>query len=1054
MPHLFTGKVGKLKDFQAKLHIDTSIKPVQQKLRHIPFHIRDAVEAEIKKMLDQDLIEPIKGPTPWVSPIVPIPKPNAPNEIRICTDAREANQAIMRERHNTPTIDDLTVKLNGAAVISKFDLKSGYNQILIDPASRYITAFCTHMGIFQYKRLNFGINTASEIFQKAIEQVISGIEGVLNISDDIIVIGENQKQHDERLQQVFNRLSESGLTVNEKKCELSRTELDFFGLRCSAKGISMQTSKFEALKNAAAPKTSGEVRSLLGLANYCSRFIQNLATITKPLRELTKKLNKNERWNWTSDHDQSLNELKDAIIDKTLAYFNKDWRTEVTVDASPVGLGLVMAQYDPNKPEDKRVIMYASRTLTDVETRYSQVEKEGLAVVWALEKLHLYLYGREFDIITDNKAIELLYGNPKSKPKAKLERWCLRLLPYKFKIKHQPGDGNIADYLSRNPIEDLKIPDHEDIAERYVNFIASSKIPRALNKCELIEATQNDEELTQVKNMITNKHFDDVSTIFKRIKDELSITQDGLVLRGNNIVIPRELQSRIIDIAHAGHQGIVRTKQLVRNHVWFSGIDEAVENAISKCVKCQSNTNSQRLEPLNMSEMPKEPWTNVCIDYYGPIRNGKYLFVLIDEHSRYPIVRQVSSTSFKALKPILDDIFAMFGIPCQVKSDNGPPFNSYNFKSYAADNGFRHKRITPLWPRANGLCERFMKNLGKVMKNAAVDDSKWESELLDFLRSYRGTPHASTRCTPNDLMFKTKRSTTKMPVNVEKPSSNASETAIRNDAIAKARMKRYGDKNLRTRPSELEVGDLVLLKRETKLKNETIYDPDPYRITEMNGTQAIIWRNGKSFRRNVSVLKRFNKKSDRYKQKTSTTVRSEVFLSNPNNERESSRDNQKKSIEKQNSSELNSSTSSNSTSNDDSNTNTLDNDEPIENNEQFLSDLNANNELFSNNLNESELNNDIEYKSPNQTLTRSPIQDEDNSIVDVLNDLNSDNINRTSPFDNRRREGDVEENIQESIIHQSIDQRKSGRSVKAPEFFGSVVSSDQRKQYTYKDPSV
>ena len=198
-PKLFSGKVGLLKDHEVKLHIDESVKPVQGKLRPVPFHMRPLVEAEIKKMLEDDIIEPVNGPTPWVSPIVPVPKPDKPHELRICTDAREANKAILRSRHTCPTVEDLALRLNGAKFISKFDLRSGYHQLLLSESSRYITAFCTHLGIFQYKRLNFGINAAAEIFQKTIEQVLAGLDGVLNFSDDIIVFGTDQKEHEERL---------------------------------------------------------------------------------------------------------------------------------------------------------------------------------------------------------------------------------------------------------------------------------------------------------------------------------------------------------------------------------------------------------------------------------------------------------------------------------------------------------------------------------------------------------------------------------------------------------------------------------------------------------------------------------------------------------------------------------------------------------------------------------------------------------------------------------------------------------------------------------------
>lgn len=290
------------------------------------------------------------------------------------------------------------------------------------------------MGVFRYKRLNFGINAASEIFQKTIELVLAGIDGALNFSDDIIVFGTTKKEHDDRLEAVFRRLEQSGLTVNKKKFEFCKTSLKFFGLIFSDKGIAIDVKKYEALVNAKSPSTVGKVRSLLGSANYCARFIPNFSTITEPLRELVKK---KAEWKWLPKHQEALANLKKSICDKALSYFDPERRTELTVDASSFGVGAVMAQYDVKIPSVKKIIMYASGCLSQVEQKYSQVEREALAVVWACEKFHLYIYGKEFDIITDNKAVELIFGNIRSRPKARIERWCFRLLPYKFKVKHQ-----------------------------------------------------------------------------------------------------------------------------------------------------------------------------------------------------------------------------------------------------------------------------------------------------------------------------------------------------------------------------------------------------------------------------------------------------------------------------------------------------------------------------------------------------------------------------------------------------------------------------------------
>ena len=219
--HLFKG-IGKLKNRQIKLHVDKDVQPVAQRPRKTPFHLRDKVKKEIDKLIDQDVIEKVEGePTQWVSPIVTPPKRN-PEEIRLCVDMREANKAIRRERHIMPTMEELIVDLNGAKMFSKLDLRCGYHQLELENNSRYITTFSTHLGIYRYKRLNFGICSASEIFQETIRQVIQNIPGARNISDDILVYGKDQDSHDKALRSVLRRLSDNGLTLNGSKYEFRK----------------------------------------------------------------------------------------------------------------------------------------------------------------------------------------------------------------------------------------------------------------------------------------------------------------------------------------------------------------------------------------------------------------------------------------------------------------------------------------------------------------------------------------------------------------------------------------------------------------------------------------------------------------------------------------------------------------------------------------------------------------------------------------------------------------------------------------------------------------
>ncbi|CAB3998550.1 Hypothetical predicted protein, partial [Paramuricea clavata] len=334
-----------------------NIKPVAQPERRIPFHIREKVTHELDKLTKQGIIEPCSGPTPWASPLFVVPKPKNPEETRICVDMRMPNTAIIRERHPMPTADELIHKLNGAKVFSKLDLCHRYHQILLAPESRYITTFRTHKGLHRYVRLNYGTSAASEVFQYAISQAIAGIDGVVNISEDVLIFGKTQLDHDTALKTVFERLRQVCLTLNKSKCAYNKGTLEFFGMIFSADGVSPDPKKIEAIVNAPHPTNVSGVRSLL----------------------------------------------------------------ELIVDACPTGLGAILQQHTPGN-EDYKVIAYASRALSPVEQRYSQTEHEALAIVWTMERFHIYRYGTEFVLYTDHKPLELICNNPKSKPPARIER--------------------------------------------------------------------------------------------------------------------------------------------------------------------------------------------------------------------------------------------------------------------------------------------------------------------------------------------------------------------------------------------------------------------------------------------------------------------------------------------------------------------------------------------------------------------------------------------------------------------------------------------------------
>lgn len=857
---IFEG-VGKLKDFQVKLYVNPDVPPVAQPVRRTPFSLRDKVKEKIEELIAMDIIEPVEGPTPWVSPVVVVPKQN--DEIRLCVDMRRANEAIIRERYPIPTVDEVLQSLNQSTMFSKLDLKWGYHQLELHPDSRSITTFTTHCGLYQYKRLMFGISSAPEVYQHVIQQSLQGCEGVANISDDIIVHGKNTEEHDRRLQRVLERLKEKNLTLNAEKCKFHMTQMVFMGLVLSNNGIGPTEDKVKAIIDAREPQSASEVRSFLGLANYNARFIPDFATTAEPLRKLTKK---GVRFEFGEEQKNAFNELKRRLSNAdNLGYFDKDAKTLIIADASPVGLGAILIQEQQGR---KRVISYASKSLSAVERRYSQTEKEALAVVWACERFHVYLYGIEFTLYTDHKPLETIYSS-RSKPCARIERWILRLQPYKFQVKYLPGEQNIADPLSRllHANEQAEPSPAHKVSDEFVRFVAATATPQAMTTREIEEASSEDREFVELRQYIKDGNWKgDQHKQYVPVCSELCVI-GKLILRGTRIVIPSKLRPRVLNLAHEGHPGIVSMKQRLRSKVWWPGIDREAEKFCKTCYGCQLVSSPANPEPIKSTPLPSGPWQDLAIDLLGPLPSGESVLVIVDYFSRYYEIEVMRSTTSEKVIECLEKIFTTHGLPQSLRSDNGPQFRSEVFEQYLENNGIEHRKTTPLWPQANGEVERQNRSLLKRMKIAQAEGKEWKTEVRKYLVAYRSTPHTTTGVSPAELLFGRKMRT-KLPELKEE--STESEMRDR-DGKMKAKTKWYADKKRNAHESYLAPGDQVLVKQERKNKLSTSFAPEPYDVITKTGNSVVIESpDGIQLMRNTTHVKKYEETSQNPGETTST----------------------------------------------------------------------------------------------------------------------------------------------------------------------------------------
>ncbi|KAL7726148.1 hypothetical protein ACLKA6_002618 [Drosophila palustris] len=562
----------KWKGVKVKLCIDHGVKPVQQPSRRIPVALEGKVMSKLEEALSRDIIEPVVGPSSWISPIVLAFKENG--DIRLCVDMRLANRAILRENYPLPTFDSFMTKLKNAKFFSRLDLKDAYHQLELDEASREITTFITSRGLFRYKRLMFGVNSAPEIFQRRLEQMLAMFPNVLNYIDDVIIFATNEQELDNTLKAVCKTFKEFNVVLNTQKCIWKTNKLKFLGHILSGNGIEADPEKIEVIKSFRDPNNKEETRSFLGLITYVGKFIPDLAEHTEPLRHLLKK---DSKFYWGETERTAFHELKSRLAQvPKLSYFNPANRTRVIADASPVALGAVLLQFTTNN--EPLIISFASKALTEVEKRYSQTEKESLALVWAVEKFYYYLAGLQFELVTDHKPLEAIF-KPTSKPPARIERWLLRLQSYNFTVIYKAGKENISDVLSR--LCQVPITESVDPKTEYsVLRLVENSIPQSMTISEIADSSTRDEEIIDAMTCLEHDSWDsDSSRKLYPFRYELS-TIGTLLLRGSRIVIPASLQKQVLELAHEGHPGEAAMKRRLRSKVWWPQIDRDAERVI------------------------------------------------------------------------------------------------------------------------------------------------------------------------------------------------------------------------------------------------------------------------------------------------------------------------------------------------------------------------------------------------------------------------------------------------------------------------------------------
>uniref|UniRef100_A0A1L8DIS4 RNA-directed DNA polymerase n=3 Tax=Nyssomyia neivai TaxID=330878 RepID=A0A1L8DIS4_9DIPT len=836
----------KIKGIKINIPIDDSVTPVHQHPRRPPVALMKKIEDRLEQLLRLDIIEEVKGYSPWLSPIVIAPK--GLDDIRLCVDMRRANEAILRQHYIMPTFEDFLPHLTKAKFFSRIDIKDAFHQVELCKACRHITTFITHLGVFRYKRLMYGLVDASEIYQSIMVQLLAGCLNALVYVDDIIVFGKDEAEHDAALKKVLDTLKEYNVLLNQEKCCFKVKQVTFLGHTISEDGIKPTEGKIEAIQSFRAPQTKEELRSFLGLVNYLSRFLKDCATVNHTLRELTRT---DTTFKWEEVHEKAFQELKEMISKcETLSFFDNLRRTRVIADASPVGLGAVLVQFDSK--EIAHIIAYASKSLSKIEKKYCQTEREALALVWAVEKFAVYLIGRIFELETDHKPLEAIF-KPVSRPCARIERWVLRLQSFRYRVVYKKGSLNIADPLSR--LSEGKEEGTFDGDDEYmVRAIMESA---AMDFSEIEMSATHDAEMGSLRDALMTGNWKENTKPYHVFKDELGV-MGNVVIRGDKIVVPQDLRARMLDLGHEGHPGMSAMKRRLRDRVWWPRMDSEIEKYVRRCEGCRLVSNPDHPEPMMRRELPSGPWIDVAADFMGPLPSGEYLFVIIDYYSRYMEIEIMSKITAAETTKRLRKIFLRLGNPITMTVDNGRQLVGREMEDFCAERKILLNNTTPYWPQQNGEVERQNRSLLKRLRISHAQGRNWKQDLEKYLLQYYTTPHSTTGKTPTELAYgRTIRG--KIPslkdVQSQPPPTEVSDR----DRIQKQKGKEAEDKKRGAKRSEIEVGDVVLLKNVLPgNKLTTPFAPQKFVVIEKKGATAIVKgvESGKEYRRNVSHLKK------------------------------------------------------------------------------------------------------------------------------------------------------------------------------------------------------
>lgn len=712
---------------------------------------QDALKVEISKMLQESVIEPCSSP--WAAPVVMVPKKDG--GIRVCVDYRQLNAVTVPDAYPLPRIDDLIHNAKPTPCMSTVDLRAGYWQISVKETDRCKTAFVTPFGMYQFKRMPFGLRNAPATFQRMMDRFriqLSHIK-LLVYLDDLIVMSTIYEQHLKDLQDVFDKLREFNLTAKKEKCHFCCSKVKYLGHLITPKGLEVDPEKVDCILKMTPPRNLKHLMSYVQLCSWYRRFIPNFAKIVEPLTRLTKK---NATWRWEEEQTQAFEQLRKLMSSPPiLAQADEMKPFIIKTDASSYAIGAVLVQGEGAK---EHPVEFASRLLTQAERNYSTTEREALAVVWAVEKFRGYIEGNKVIVQTDHQALKWLMSL--KTPTGRLARWALRLQPFDITIKYITGRTNVvADCLSR-PSCDQETENECGICSVVVDM---PKKPKEEVRTEQLK----DEDIASIVIDLEGKSTEKA----QYWSHKGYVINNGLLYRYDplgtseeaQIVVPKQEQLKVIQIYHeeatAGHYGAEKTIARIAQRYYWKGMRGQVEAYVRKCLDCQRyKPSNQKPAGLLQTTSSNQRFEVVAFDLFGPLprtnSNHNWIFVVEDVATRWiELFALEQATAEECARVLLNEIILRYGTPRRFISDNGTQFVSGVMQQLTYCLNIRHGFIPVYHPETNPVERRNRDLKTQLAILVEGDHTCWVDKLPSIRFAMNSVQSSATGFSPAYLTF-------------------------------------------------------------------------------------------------------------------------------------------------------------------------------------------------------------------------------------------------------------------------------------------------------------